>query len=721
MADERARRLVAAMTLDEKIGLLHTPFGLPLSTRPAPKGSLGSAGFNAGIPRLGIPPLQETDAELGIANPTNAPFVATAMPCSLALAATFDPDLARRAGAVVGAEARARGFNVVLGGAANLIREPRGGRNFEYLSEDPLLTGVMAGSHVAGVQSQHVISTVKHFALNAQENGRLVLNAKLAEAPFREADLLAFEIAIEKGAPGSVMTAYNVVNDTYPSESAFLLSDVLKRDWGYPGWVMSDWSGTHSTVKAALAGLDQQSGEDKDPEVYFGAPLKAAVLAGRVPMARIDDMVVRLLRTQIQAGLFEDPPHAGAPIDYLGHDDTARTIGTRGIVLLKNEGGILPLAPNVQKILLVGGHADIGVMSGGGSSEVVPKQFSRYPGIPARLFYGLPILIDGSSPYLALKQRLPDADIRFSTAHDPDATLRLARNADVVIYFGERWSTESMDLDSLSLPFGRNDIIAKLAAANPRTIVVLETPSGVTMPWLPAVKGVLEAWYPGQAGGDAIADILTGRINPSGRLPVTFAHDEKELPRPVLPSREGHASFPQEVANFTLFDVDYNIEGADVGYKWYLRKGRKPLFPFGYGLSYTQFESSHLAVVPKGNTVEVSFDVANIGARAGTDVPQVYIESTQLTRRLVGWSNVTLAPNEKRHVSLSVDPRLLAHYSVGDQAWQIADGTYTVSVRENAMDEGLSAAVQLKEDTIPAKHGPCGAGAVNGALCVGTR
>ena len=482
-ADERAHRIVAAMTLDEKIGLLIVRFGVPLAGRPMPSGALGSAGFNPGVARLGIPPLQETDAGLGVANPTNASYDATAMPCSLALGATFDVGLARDVGGAIGAEVRAMGFSVLLGGAANLIREPRGGRNFEYVSEDPLLTGEIAGADIAGVQSQRIVSTIKHFALNSQENGRVVLNAKLAEAPLRETDLLAFEIAIERGQPGAVMTSYNSVNDAYTSENAPLVTDILKQDWGFAGWVLADWGGTHSTEKAALAGLDQESGIENDAAVYFGAPLKAAVQAGRVPMARLDDMVFRLLRAQIVAGVMDDPPRRGRPIDFVAHAQVAKMAASRGIVLLKNEGQLLPLDPKMRHLLLVGGHADIGVLSGGGSSQVVPLGRIRFDGIPAKLFYGQPRLYDPSPPLAALKRALPETDVAFTDGHDPVQAAKMARNVDAVIVFADRWSNESLDLDGLTLPFGQDGLIAQVAAANPHTIVVLETSSGVLMPW----------------------------------------------------------------------------------------------------------------------------------------------------------------------------------------------------------------------------------------------
>ena len=365
---DRARMVVEQMTKEEKLSLLHGVLGAPWGGERRPAGAIGSAGWAPGVPRLGIPPLQETDAELGVANPgyIRTGDVATAMPSALALASSFDPDLARRQGEAVGAEARAKGFSVLLGGAANLIRDPRGGRNFEYFSEDPLLTGVMAGSAIAGVQSRHLIATTKHFALNAQETDRVVLDARIDPAAARESDLLAFEIAIERGRPASVMCAYNQVDGAYACENPWLLDSVLKTDWRYPGFVMSDWGAVHSTVASTLAGLDQESGEQLDTENSFGAPLATALATGLVPPSRIDDMARRIVGSIFASGVYDDPPAPG-PIDGAASDRTALQVAEEGVVLLKNEG-ILPLSEDTKRVAVIGAHSDKGVLSGGGSS-----------------------------------------------------------------------------------------------------------------------------------------------------------------------------------------------------------------------------------------------------------------------------------------------------------------------------------------------------------------
>lgn len=391
--DERARLLEREMTMDERLSLVHSPMALDFGPFKKPAGAIPAAGYVAGIARLGMPSLQESDASLGVTNPANSRpgDTATALPSGLALAATWDPRLARAAGAAIGREAHAKGFNVLLAGGANLTRDPRGGRNFEYLGEDPLLAGVMAGESVAGIQGAHVVSTIKHFALNAYETSRNTHNVVIGEAPMRESDLLAFQLAIERGRPGSLMCAYNKVNAAYACESEALLGKVLKGDWGYPGWVMSDWGAVHALD--AVKVLDHQSGEQLDKEVYFGEPLKKALAAGQVAPGRVSDMVRRMLRSMFANGLFEHPA-GGGQIDYAAHGQLARRAAAEGMVLLRNENGMLPLRADVKRIAVIGGNASVGVLSGAGSSQVTP--------------HGEPPVVhkmDGTTPFDALFRR----------------------------------------------------------------------------------------------------------------------------------------------------------------------------------------------------------------------------------------------------------------------------------------------------------------------------
>jgi beta-glucosidase len=702
-ADARARAagIVAKMTLDEKIALVHGLFP-PFAKGKTPNELIPSAGHIDGVPRLGVPLIRESDASLGVANQVEQRKgdVATALPSSLATAASFDPEIAHAGGVMIGAEARAKRFNVLLAGGVNLTRDPWNGRNFEYLGEDPLLAGTLAGAHITGVQSNRIVSTVKHFALNAQETGRMVVDARIDEASLRESDLLAFQIAIEQGKPGSVMCSYNKVNGDWACENDFLLNKVLKRDWGYPGWVMSDWGGVHSTAKAANAGLDQESGQELDSEIFF-EKLKADVETGKVPMARLDDMVTRYLTGLIETGLYDAPvADSVQPIPYAQHADVAQRAAEAGIVLLKNDGGLLPVAATAKRIVLIGGHADVGVLSGGGSSQVrsvggAPIEIPLTSGAAmsfARLTY------HASSPLKALQAALPQAQISYVDGKDVAAAAAAARGADIAIVFGTQWTTEAQDVPNLSLPDGQDALIAAVAAAQPKTVAVLETGGPVLMPWLTSVPAVVQAWYPGQRGGEAIANILTGKVNPSGRLPITFMAAASQAPRPApvgldtLTSLEAQAAAdPASASKYKLasFPVDY-VEGADVGYRWYEKKGQQPLFAFGHGLSYTSF-TYRRPVVTGGKTLSISFEIVNTGSRAGADVPQMYVagDGATVPMRLAAFKRVTLKPGEVRRVTLTAEPRILADYDVKLPGWRIAGGKYRVALGRDATDRSM--------------------------------
>src|SRR5277367_5414898 len=473
-AEERARIAVEQMTREEKLSLVHGGLGAPWGGKPKPGGAIGSAGFVPGIPRLGIPPLQETDAELGIANPgfIRRGDTATAMPSDLALAATWDLDLARRQGEAVGAEARAKGFSVLLGGAANLIRDPRGGRNFEYFSEDPLLTGLMAGNAIAGVQSRRLIATLKHFALNDQETDRVVLDARIDRSAARESDLLAFELALEQGRPGSVMCAYNQVNGAYSCENPWLLNDVLKRDWRYPGFVMSDWGAVHSTIASALAGLDQESGEQLDTENFFEAPLARAVADGAVPASRLDDMARRIVGSIFASGVYDDPPRPGS-IELASSDRTALQIAREGVVLLKNDR-MLPLTKDTRRIAVIGAHANKGVLSGGGSSQVIPSGGVAATEVSEDARGAL--IFDPSSPLEAIRRELPGAEVEYDDGRDPTRAADLAARADAAIVFVDQWMTETKDAEDLELPGRQDQLIEAIARANPNLVELVLSP-----------------------------------------------------------------------------------------------------------------------------------------------------------------------------------------------------------------------------------------------------
>ena len=694
----RAADLVAQMTLDEKIALV-TGYFPAFSAKARGMGAKPSAGFVPGIERLGIPAQRATDASLGVSNvkEMRKGDTATALPSSLAAAASFDPELAFQSGAMIGGEARAKGFNILLAGGVNLTRDPWGGRNFEYLGEDPILAGRLAGASINGVQSNHIVSTVKHLVLNAQETGRMVSNTVIAPAALRESDLLAFELAIEGGKPGSVMCAYNKLDGLYTCENPDLLNTILKGDWGFRGWVMSDWGAVHSTEASALAGLDQESGLELDKllngKVFYGEALKDAVSHGRVPATRLDDMVARILVGLIETGALDAKDDDTKLVDLAANAKVAQKVAEAGSVLLRNEGQVLPLRRDLKKIVIIGGHADVGVLSGGGSSQVrsvggVPVELNVVGGDAAMI---AKTTWHASSPLKALQALMPNAQITYVDGTDPAAAAKAAADADAALVFAVQWRSEGADVESLNLPDGQEALIEAVGKANPRTVVVLESGGPVLMPWLDQVPAVLAAWYPGQGGGEAIARLLLGEVNPSGRLPITFPITAEQAPRPepvgLDQLRAGRAK-GESAPKLAPFDISY-VEGANVGYRWYELQKQTPLFTFGYGLSYTSFGYSDLKLSRRGPPV-VTVKVANLGQKAGADVAQVYVRAAdgegRETWRLAGFKRVELAPGEAKQVKITLEARAYMRWDQSTRRWSQPTGVLPVAVGRSASD-----------------------------------
>lgn len=697
-AEAHAAATVKAMQPNEKTVLTHGIMPLPLSANapPAPADAIPGAGYISGIARLGVPSLKETDASLGVA------YVggirkdgATALPSGVAMASTWNPDLLREGGAMIGSEARAKGFNVMLAGGVNLMRDPRNGRTFEYLSEDPLLSGDLVGAAIAGIQSNNIISTIKHYALNGQETGRKFVNSVISSEAAHESDLLAFQIGIEKGNPLSAMCSYNMINGHHGCDNDWLLNKVLKQEWGYKGFVMSDW-GAVPSLDAAMDGLDQQSGAQLDPAVFFDKPLAEAAAKDPRWAARLDDMNKRVLTAIYAAGIDKNPAEPGGKIDFAAHARIAEDTAKQGIVLLRNVNNALPLAKDAKRIAVIGGFANAGVLSGGGSSQVQGE------GGPAAV---VPLGASGpfanfmvkawhrSSPVDAIRAMAPKAEVVWRGDDYIADAVNEARKSDVVIVFATKWATEGEDVPDLSLPGGQDALIAAVAEANPHTIVVLETGNPVAMPWLDKTAAVMEAWFPGARGGEAIASVLFGETNPSGHLPITFPKSVQQLPRPVL---DGYADLEPNFAGSppspdARLNADYNIEGSDVGYRWFARKGEKALFPFGFGLSYTTFASDGL----KTDGKSASFTVSNTGQRQGATVAQLYLVSRggETKQRLVGFSRVDLAPGASQKVSVTIDPRLLADWK--DGGWTIPAGDYAFALGSDAEHLGPTVTVHM--------------------------
>jgi len=688
--DERAEMVLKELTLDEKVDLVHGN-GMPGWGKPRPNAYLGNggAGFVLGVPRLGIPIIQMSDAAYGVRSSAENGRYSTALPSNLGSAASWDPQAACEYGALIGRELRAQGYNMTLGGGVNITREPRNGRTFEYMGEDPILAGTLVGNRIKCEQAQHVIGDIKHYAVNDQESGRNEVDSIIGKRALRETDLLAFEIGVGIGNPGAVMCSYNAVNGDFACENKYLLSDVLKNEWKFKGFVVSDWGGTHSTVKASAAGLDNEEPMDE----FFGDKLKQAVQAGQVPMAELDDHARRILRAEFASGIVDDPTQKSV-VDVEGGFDTARRLEEHSIVLLKNANNVLPLdRAKVRSIAIIGSHADSGMLSGGGSAQVDP---------PGPVHHWQEHVWFPTSPLKAVAAKAPGAKVQFDSGADPASAAALAKKSDIVLLFVHQWQSEGMDLTSLSLPDNQDALVEQVAAANPRTIVVLQTGTAVTMPWVDKVAGVLEAWYPGSKGADAVANILFGDVNPSAKLPMTFPRSVDDLPHPKLvtppPGAQGRMAVMRSGEAKPTFSVNYD-EGLKVGYKWYDAENKSVLFPFGYGLSYTSYGYSGLKVMP-GNGATVSFEVKNTGSRAGAEIAQVYASlpasAGEPPKRLVGWSKVELKPGESKQVELSIDPKYLSIFDETSNSWKLTPGTYGFMVGGSSQNLPLSKKLDLK-------------------------
>src|ERR1700730_18375539 len=695
--DLRADLVMKQLTLDEKIQLVHgIGWGPLVPGSPVPPVNNGGAGEIVGIARLGIPSVQQADSAVGVRMAAEQSRYATLLPSVLAAASSWDPEAAHRYGDVIGRELRAQGYNQSIGGGVNLARDPRNGRLFEYAGEDPLLAGVTVGHVIRGVQDNQIMGDIKHYALNDQETGRSVVDVHISKKAARESDLLAFELGLRIGQPSSVMCSYNKVNGDWACENDWLLNHVLKDSWHFPGFVVSDWDGTHSTEKAALAGLDvQMPGEE-----YLGEALKRAVASGRVPMRRLDDMVHRLLRSMFSAGIVDHPATPRSVIDPFRGLEDAQHIAEESIVLLKNDGTLPLNLATVRSIAVIGAHADVGVLSGGGSAQVdAPGGNAVSPAAPTK--WGEAVYFP-SPPLRYIRAHAKGADVRFDPGTNASSAASLAKSADIAIVFADQYMSEGGDAPTLSLPGKQNELISAVAAAHPHTVVVLVTGNPVTMPWIDHVAGVMEAWYPGIGGGQAIANLLFGSVVPSGKLPITFARSAADLPHERIfgatPSNDGDSLgyWVADDPKRPSFPADYN-EGVRFGYKWFDSEGSKPLFPFGYGLSYTKFKYSGLHVDPAAKTV--TFTIENTGTLSGAEIAEVYVglpkASGERFRRLAAWERVPLNSGQQRAVTVPLEPLALATFDEKKDAWAWLHGKYTVFVGGSSRDLPLQAEVVL--------------------------
>ncbi|MGO9242875.1 MAG: beta-glucosidase family protein [Bryobacteraceae bacterium] len=703
--DERAAMVIAQMTLDEKIQLVHgVGWGGNLPISPAANGNNGGAGYVPGIERLGIPGINMADSAVGVALGGQHSRYSTLLPSTLGAASSWNPQAAYLYGQVIGRELRAQGYNMSIGGGVDLAREPRNGRNFEYAGEDPLLAGTMVGQLEKGVQSQQIMGDVKHYALNDQEIGRTILNAKIGKRAMRESDLLAFQTALGISHAAGVMCSYNIVNGDYACENDYLLNQALKHDFGFQGWVMSDWGGTHSTAKAANAGLDMEMPGTN----FFGDGLKQAVQSGQVPQARLDDMVHRILRSMFAVGVIDNPPRRQVVDVFQGLEDAQR-IAEQSIVLLRNAelktgGRTLPLsAASLHSVAIIGAHADVGLLSGGGSAQVDPPGGNAVPLAPGVSQWGAAVYFP-SSPLKELQKKAPHAKFTYDAGTDPAAAAKLAADSQIAIVFVEQHMSEGRDAPTLMLPGKQNELVEAVAAANSRTIVVLETGGPVALPWADKVAAVFAAWYPGIRGAQALASLMFGEVNPSAKLPVSFARADADLPHATVPgSNLRPVDMPPEPGSthrrreLPAFDVNYAGEGPRVGYKWFESTGKKAQFPFGFGLSYTTYSYSALKVDAAAKTA--SFTVKNTGSRPGVEIAQLYAAlpaaAGENFKRLVAFERVPLKPGEARTVTLTIDPLYLSIFDEAANDWQLLSGDYRLSAGPSSDATPLTATLHV--------------------------
>ncbi len=698
-ADERARDLLARMTAEEKARML------------AGSGWMESTP----IERLGIPAIKMADGPMGVRNWTGssavtnaasaAPIYATAFPAGVAMASTWDVDLVQAEGRAIAQQLKALGRDMILGPTVNIARTPLWGRDFEGYGEDPFLAARMGVAYVRGVQGEQVIPSVKHFAANNQEFERHRIDEKIDLRTLHEIYFPAFRAAVEEAGAWAVMNAYNKVNGRYCAEDAFLLTDTLRHRWGFKGFVISDWGSTYSTEGTINAGMDlempggermrswlvrpetKQAGNDGG--WLTGEKVLAAVDSGQVKQTTVDESVRRLLRVMFEAGLFDHPHVAGGEVETAEHRALARRAATEGMVLLKNEGQLLPLDPSkVRTVAVIGPCAAVARTGGGGSSLVRPRE-AVTPLAGIREAAGSRVGVG-----YALGAAMPGEDAGVDATKSLDEAVALAARSDVAVVlvgYSSRLESEGFDRASLDLPAGQDGLIAAVAAANKRTVVVVAVgaPVGMTR-WLEQVPAVLYAWYGGQEVGHAVGDLLFGRAVPAGKLPVSF-------PRRIEDSTAfGH--YPGQDLH-----VEYG-EGIYVGYRGFDRRKVEPLFPFGHGLSYTTFEYSGLAITPAavkaGAKVGVSLRVRNTGARAGAEVVQVYVHEMKPRlerpeKELKGFARVVLQPGETRSVDFGLDRAALAFFDPDKGDWVAEKGAFEVLVGASSRDIRLKGAFDL--------------------------
>ena len=663
----KARELVNQMTLEEK-ALLLSGDGWWATHR---------------IERLGVPTISLTDGPHGVRKGQGAGLSesvpATCFPTASALACSWDTDLVQQIGVALGEESQAIDVQILLGPGVNMKRSPLGGRNFEYFSEDPLLAGKLAVAYIQGVQSQGVGTSLKHYAVNNQEFERMATSSNLDERTLNEIYLPAFEIAVKEGQPWTVMSAYNLVNGVYASEHTELLQEILRQRWGFTGFVMSDWGGVNDRVAGLSAGTDLEMPGSGD---YNAQKITKAVRNSSLPSDKLDESVAKVLAVILRA-------HAShkesARFDIEEHHALARRAGGESIVLLKNADAMLPLdLARLGKIAIIGAFARTPRYQGAGSSQVNPTKVSN-------AYDELVKIAGGDGKFAYASGYTVEGDVTDELLEE---ARKAAATADIAIVFAglpDSYESEGFDRSSLDMPAGHNKLIESVSSAQPNTVVVLMNGSAVTMPWANRVKAVMEVFLCGQAGGGAVADVLTGRVNPSGKLAETFPIRVEDTPAyPNFPGRNGQAFYG---------------EGVFIGYRYYDKRDIEPLFPFGYGLSYTTFAYTGIKLSASsiadsdGLTVEVS--VRNTGGVPGKEVAQLYIHEQKPAvarpqKELKAFAKVALAPAEEKTVTFKLGRRDFAHYDAALHDWRVSPGNFDILVGGSSRDLPLRKTITIQ-------------------------
>lgn len=668
---EKATKLVAKMTLEEKASLC----------------SGETAWSTKAIARLGIPSIFMTDGPHGLRKAVGFDFTnsvpATCFPTASAVASSWNPALAQKMGEALGIESQANDVQILLGPGVNMKRSPLGGRNFEYFSEDPILAGTIATGYINGVQSQGVGTSIKHFAANSQETERMSNSSNVDERTLNEIYFPAFEMAVKNAQPWTVMCSYNKLNGVYASENGYLLTQTLKDKWGLKGFVVSDWGAVNERATGVEAGLNLEmpaSGGFNDKKIV------EAVKKGTLSEARLDQIVTELLAVTLKA---KDSHKKGIVVDKVKHNELARQVSGECIVLLKNDNAILPLKSSLKKIAIVGDFAKNPRYQGAGSSQVRPTQILNALTELQKLAKGTEFSFSSG----------------YNTAGETDEAkiaeaVQNAKNAELVILFAglpDSYESEGYDRANLDMPAGHNKLIAEVAKVNKNVVVVLMNGAAVSMPWKNDVSAIVEAYLGGQAGGGAIADVLTGKVNPSGKLSETFPARVEDTPAAIdFPSRDGNANYG---------------EGIFIGYRYYDKKKIEPIFPFGYGLSYTTFGYSDINTnttsAKDSDDITISVKVKNTGKIAGKEVVQLYVheQETEIARpenELKHFEKVSLLPGEEKTVSFKLTSRDFAYYNAKSHDWVVKSGKFDVLVGSSSRNLPLKQTIDI-QSTRPAK------------------